>query len=73
MASDNHGGTLTLEGLNGQRVELVAVDVEGQFIGLSLTERDGLSMRRIAAELHDPEQIRALRDSLSAFLARNGH
>lgn len=72
MASDNHGCSLELQGPNGERVELVTLEVEGPFLGLRLTEREGLNMRRVGAELRDPEHIRALRDSLTAYLERNG-
>lgn len=64
------GCTLNVEGPNGEQVELIAVDVEGQFVGLGLTERQGLNMRRVGAELRDLEQVRKLRDCLTAFLER---
>lgn len=72
MPNGTHGCTLDLQGPGGERVELVAVDVEGQFIGLSLSEHKGLEMHRVGAELHHLDDIQAMRDSLSAFLARNG-
>ena len=53
-----------------ENTTLLATDVNCQFIGLSLTEHNGLNMRRITIELHEAAQIRSLRDVLSAFLGR---
>lgn len=60
---------------DGVSVDVVCVEVEirdepGDSIGLSLTEKEGIAMRRIAVELSDDDQIEMLRDVLSAHLAR---
>lgn len=57
---------------DGVTVDVVCVEIRdesGDSIGLSLTEKEGVAMRRIAVELSD-EQIEMLRDTLSAHLAR---
>lgn len=71
MNNENFGCELTMpaQGGNGQTV-LYLADVEREFLGLSVTERVGLEIRRISVELRDIEQITQLRDSLDAFLRR---
>lgn len=59
-----------IEGATGKAVDIFMAEVEGGFLGVSLTERDGLSMRRIAAEMHDLSEIKKLRDSLNAFIRK---
>ena len=72
LSGKNHGSALELQGRAGERIRVVAVDVEGQFIGLSITESKGLKTRRLGAELANLDDIQALRDTLSAFLSRSG-
>lgn len=52
-------------------VELVVADVESEFIGVSVTERNGLEMKRIGGDLNNVKDIRAMRDLLTAFLERH--
>lgn len=47
---------------------LVLVNVEDRFVGMSLTEREGLNMRRVAIEIHDVNELRAMRDFLDLQL-----
>ncbi len=63
---------LDLNSPDGKRVVFMATDVEGSFVGLSITEHAGLEMRKVGAELHDLDDIQTLRDTLSAFLGRHG-
>ena len=72
MVQDNYGCSLTAPTPGGGRVDVALVDVEGQCLGLSLTEHRGLEMRRVGAELQNTDDIRALRDSLNSYLARHG-
>lgn len=67
MSDDDFGCQFT-----NSKTTLFLTSVEEEFLGLSLTERDGLDMRRVTIELHEVEQITVLRDTLSAFLERKG-
>jgi len=60
----------TLACQDDRRIELAAIDVEGEFIGLSITSHDGLEFKRVAGELTNVKDIQALRDMLTAFLER---
>lgn len=73
MDKDDFGCDLRIpaQGGDGQTV-LYLVNVEREFLGLSLTEQIGSGMRRVAVELRDIGQITQLRNSLDAFLSQQG-
>ena len=67
--TEDFGCVLTVNGAGNQgTVDIVLCDVEQQFLGFSLTGKT----HRVAAELHDLDQITKLRNSLSAYLMRKG-
>ena len=60
MSDENHGMELQVG-----NVTVGIYNVEGKFVGLSLTEKSGpMQMRRVAVELHDIDQLCDLRDFL---------
>lgn len=67
---NDFGFTGRMQGATGGNVDLVVVDVEGEFLGFSMTEHQGLTMRRVAGEMRDLDQVIALRDCLDAFIRR---
>ena len=52
------------------KVTVWMANVENAFIGISLTERDGLNMRRVATELRDVDAAKRLRAFLDAMIER---
>lgn len=56
-------------GTSEARIDLLCVSVEDEFLGVSMTERHGLNVRRVSGELREIADIVALRDTLNAFIA----
>lgn len=66
MNKQNHGVEITVG-----KTTLLAVGVDGQFVGVSLTEHsNALEMRRVSIELHERVQLEQLREFLDQQLAR---
>lgn len=54
--SENYGCEFRVQGEDGARINVLCAEIsseEGNTVGLSLTESHGISMRRIAIELHE--------------------
>ncbi len=55
----------------GEGIVLMVANVENDFIGMSLTEKSGLNMRRVAAEIKDIKDLIQIRDLLNGFLKQH--
>jgi hypothetical protein len=64
------GGIVLSSERNEESFELLACYPDQQFLGLSITAREGMNLRRCGMELHDTESIKRLRDYLSAIMER---
>ena len=51
-----------------RNVTLLAVNVENEFVGITLTEREGFTMHRVGIELREREDINRLREFLDQQL-----
>lgn len=70
MSDQNFGCQFDAAGSGNENVQLWAANVQDEFVGISLTERQGFTMRRVCAEVHQIDDIKKLRDVLSAFIDR---
>ena len=51
------------------KVKLWMPNVEDKMLGISLTEKDGLEMRRVCTEIEDIEEIKKLHAFLGKMIA----
>jgi hypothetical protein len=49
-------------------IELNAFNVENEFLGVSLTDRNGLNMRRISLEVRSKEDLIALKEVIQGLI-----
>ena len=56
--------------IKNNKVTMRLVNVENEFLGLSLTESEGLTMRRVATEIREVGDMIKMRDVLNAMIER---
>ena len=49
--------------------ELTVCNVENAFLGVSITERDGITMRRISTEINDVQELQKIRDTIDQLIS----
>lgn len=67
-----YGGVTAVDGQSADgtsSIQIMATEIEGGRFGFGITERNGLSMRQIGAEL-EVAAARELYESISAYLQR---
>ena len=52
-------------------VEVMVSELEGGAFGIGLTEKEGLTMRRVAVELERIDDVKALHEAMGEFLAKH--
>jgi len=51
-----------------KKVELLFTSVEDTFLGISLTEREWPTMRRLSTEIRSVENLKEMRDTLDVLI-----
>lgn len=73
MNTNNRVTVVSLQGVDGRgNVDVMVAEIEGGSLGISMTERDGINMRRVGAEATDIADILALHNALGQYLHRQG-
>ncbi len=52
-------------------VEVMASELDGGVFGIGLTEKEGLTMRRVAVELERIDDVKALHEAMGELLAKH--